>query len=634
MRIHSKENGTGRKKGKLLLKGAAVAVAIAFIAMAVAAMIPSASDNDDVTLGAGEVSRITWARSFGGLGLDGVNSVAVAPDGSGFVAGGSAYVTGSDDWTGETSRGDVDAILIKYDNDGNVVWKAICGGAGSDWFVTTIALSDGSGYVAAGYSGGSSFGNGDWVGATARGMMDATIVKFDLDGNIVWARNFGGIDNDTYRELSELADGTIIAGGWAGMGAAGGAGTGDLSGMTSRGWYDSIFVNYDTDGNVLWSENFGGLGEDQFFAMTATSDGGFIAAGRTEGNSFGNGDWIGFTDKGGQCDATIVKFSSSGAVEWKYNFGASGLDGFNSVVELSDGSGYVAVGETEVYDDGDWAGVAPKGVTDALAVKFDTSGAIVWKHNFGGSTHDYFFWAVESPDGNIVTCGQSDVRNNGDWIGFTRKGPMDGTVVVYDTNGNVLEKYNFGGAGGDLFYGMIMAPDGEVVLAGHGEEETFDSGDWVGVQARGYLDCIVVKVKIGIRSVQVDYTGGGEFKFAFNDWGTQFTPVLNPAGGTYKIDILKGTVLLIEATPDTDFEVLIEDNKGFSGTTGSYSFDNITDSSLVVTITFTEVVPPIPPIPPIPPVPPITWLLMMLIGFGVVFFFLIFMDDDDEEEKK
>ena len=63
---------------------------------------------------------------------------------------------------------------------------------------------------------------------------------------------------------------------------------------------------------IEWKNNFGGSGDDIFNSATALPDG-FVAVGASQENSFGNGDWSGFTGRGGRgndLDAIIVKYDT------------------------------------------------------------------------------------------------------------------------------------------------------------------------------------------------------------------------------------------------------------------------------------------------------------------------------------
>ena len=151
--------------------------------------------------------------------------------------------------------------------------------------------------------------------------------------------------------------------------------SGDWEGVTGHGNYDAIIVKYDNAGSVVWKKHFGGKGNDRYFSVTTVSDG-IVAVGYSDPTSFNNGDWAGVTGKGG-VDAIIVKYDNAGNIVWRKNFGGMGYDYFSSVTAVSDG--FIAVGDTDLssYDSGDWAGVIGNGVDDAVIVKFDNASNIV-----------------------------------------------------------------------------------------------------------------------------------------------------------------------------------------------------------------------------------------------------------------
>ena len=66
--------------------------------------------------------------------------------------------------------------------------------------------------------------------------------------------------------------------------------------------------------NVVWKKNFGGNDSDTYYSVTAVSDG-IIAVGASSHNSFNNGDWNSVAEKG-RGDAIIVKYDSSGNIVW------------------------------------------------------------------------------------------------------------------------------------------------------------------------------------------------------------------------------------------------------------------------------------------------------------------------------
>jgi len=429
---------------------------------------------------------VAWAKNFGGAGAwDYFNDVASVSDG--YIAVGHSYFGsfGNGDWVDVTAKGsgayNIDAVIVKFDSDGNVMWKKNFGGAGNDQFMALATVSDG--YVAVGESNRDSLGNGDWDDVTRKGNWDATIVKFDLNGNVVWKNNFGG--SDVFYAVSPTSDGYVAVG----QSYAVSNGTGDWADVTGKGDADAIIVKFDLDGDVIWKKNFGGVGHDCFHAVTAVSDG-YVTAGYSNSESFGNGDWSDTAEKEiwYDDDAVIVKFDLDGNVVWKRNFGGLSYDFFYGMAVTADG--FVAVGyagtdssfETGYFDS-----------EDAIIVKFDLDGYVVWESNFGGSSYNYFNAVTVVSDGYIAV-GFSDYESfgTGDWSGVLGNGGSDAIIIKYDLAGDVVWRKNFGGVGTDWFNAVVPVSNRYVVI-GASYSDSFGNGDWSGITGHGGFDAVIVK---------------------------------------------------------------------------------------------------------------------------------------------
>jgi len=248
-------------------------------------MAPSAEDDDQIL---GASVNTEWAKTFGGSSDDLLLSVIAIDDG--FVAVGCSYSNNGD--LNGLNKGNLDSIIVKFDEDGDIIWAKTFGGSGMDEFCSVIAVDDG--FIAVGYSNSN---NGDLNGLN-KGGYDAIIVKFDEDGDVIWVKTFGGSSDDHFYSVISVDDGFVAAG-------YSNSNNGDLNGL-NKGNVDAIIVKFDDDGDVIWAKTFGGSKEDIFGSIIAI-DGGLVAVGISESN---DKDLNGLSK--GNVDAIIVKFTDDG----------------------------------------------------------------------------------------------------------------------------------------------------------------------------------------------------------------------------------------------------------------------------------------------------------------------------------
>ena len=446
---------------------------------------------------------------------------AVIAVSDGFVAVGNSNKFDGD-WAGRglTGKGLSDGIIVKFNKDGTVAWAKNFGGSGEESFNSVIEVSDG--YVVV---GNAQVFDKDWAKfrVTGKGFIDAIIVKFNKDGTAAWAKNFGGSESDNFRKIIEVSGGYI---------AVGSSWKFDKDwatfGLTGKGESDATFVKFNADGTVAWAKNFGGSGTDYFDSVVAVS-GGFVAVGASY---VFDKDWIGWGFTGnGTSEAIILKFNDNGSIVWANKIGGSTLDVFWTVTETS--GGYVAAGVSSKFD-GDWEpfGITKKSGMDTMYVKFGTDGTILWAMNFNGSGHGYVYALVAVPGGFISAGYQEKIDMDWEEFGAIGRGNYDATLIKIKDNGTVEWAANFGGSDLDGFYGMVAIPGGMVAVGWSGPG-SFGNGDWTGVTGRGGNDAVLVM---------------------FDD-GT-FAPVTNITGVPTSLKvgddvILKGTVVPSGATSKT-----------------------------------------------------------------------------------
>jgi ribosomal protein S11 len=77
-----------------------------------------------------------------------------------------------------------DVLLIKTDANGNVQWAKTYGGTSYDFAYSVQQTSDG-GYIVAGGTNSFGAGNDDFI-----------LIKTDANGNVQWAKTYGGTSYD------------------------------------------------------------------------------------------------------------------------------------------------------------------------------------------------------------------------------------------------------------------------------------------------------------------------------------------------------------------------------------------------------------------------------------------------------
>ena len=163
--------------------------------------------------------------------------------------------------------------------------------------------------------------NGDYVFAgfveTNQGFQ-VQIIRTDVDGDLVYEKNFGGNRNEKAYDIVSTTDGVVV--------------TGDKT--TTFGEPLNILVmKFSEEGEMMWEKTYGGGGVDQGQAIINTADGGFLIAG--ESDSYGNGD----------NDMFILKLDANGDSTWLKVFDNLGEnDAAADLVQKEDGSGYVVMG--------------------------------------------------------------------------------------------------------------------------------------------------------------------------------------------------------------------------------------------------------------------------------------------------
>ncbi|MDR2175558.1 MAG: hypothetical protein LBO82_06435, partial [Synergistaceae bacterium] len=148
--------------------------------------------------------------------------------------------------------------------------------------------------------------------------------------------------------------------------------------------FDYQIVKLDANGNVEWEKTYGGSRDESAQSIQQTADGGYIVAGNSDSSGNPNGNVSG--NHGGE-DYWIVKLDSGGGLTWRYSFGGSRDDEANSIQQTADG-GYIVAGYSSSNDGNVTEHHGSISIKDYWIVKLDSLGNLTWQKSLGGSRDD------------------------------------------------------------------------------------------------------------------------------------------------------------------------------------------------------------------------------------------------------
>ena len=262
--------------------------------------------------------ELAWQRIWNGPTIVGVTetSAAVAADGSVYVAG-------------VTADGGGDAVLLKFDPDGNLLWTRAWGGAEFDSAGAVAVHSDGSVYIA---------GRTTSFGPSSAGLF---VVKFDALGNLAWQRLWDGAGG--FEAMAVSPDGSVYAA------------SSKLRPDSDFSQFDVMVLKLTPAGDLVWARTYG-AGEvvDARGGMVAAADGSIYTAGAIQ------------TAKGGSVgiSALVMKIAPDGSLLFGKQCCTKGGDTGEGIAMAPDGSVLLA-GTTTALG---------AGFQDAFVARLDAGG--------------------------------------------------------------------------------------------------------------------------------------------------------------------------------------------------------------------------------------------------------------------
>ncbi len=408
-----------------------------------------------------------WARSGGGSANEAAYSVTTDILGNVYIAGTfSSNTIAFGSFTLSTTFSLKPALFfVKYDSNGNVIWAKTAVGRVSTYGMGLATDPAGNIYVTGGFESSSIIFdsitlNQDSVGA------DIFIAKYDNSGNVVWAKRAGGSTFDNAYSIDSDAYGNLYVGGTF----SGTCVFGSDTLISNSNYSDLLLLKFDNNGNEIWARRAGGIYGDEIKSVVIDTFGNIFIAGSFQSSTllFGNDTLL----NSGQWDPFIAKYDNFGNELWAKSSGSTIDDKGTSLTSDASGNVYmsgwfkgssITFGTTTlnnssfVYD-------------DIFIVKYDGNGNVIWANGAGGNRHDQSLGICTDGIGNVYISGlfESPTAIFGT-VTLTKPGLYDAEVFLanYDLNGNIIWAKKGSGAGYDWSQSVTIDNSGNVYIAGY-----------------------------------------------------------------------------------------------------------------------------------------------------------------------
>jgi len=338
-----------------------------------------------------------WYRTWGGNGDVIATTVKIDSSDNIYIAGYSYFI--------ETPQNSYNHIhLIKYDSSGVQLWN-------QTWKPNQFNRCNGM-----------TIGPLDNIYLVGDTKADLCLLKYNCSGVLQWNRTWDGGKTDWGSAIVlDSSDNIYITG---------------TTYSSEAGGYNVCILKYDKSGLLQWNRTWSGIYGDNGEAIILDSFNNVYVAGVT--TSFGEGE----------NDIFLLKYDSSGVLQWNKTWGGSSFDWCGGIGSDSLDNIYI-VGTTVNFGEGE---------KEIVLIKYDSSGVLQWNKTWGG---------IEDDIGDAIILDSSDdIFIGGLSKSFNKYGRKEIVFLKYDNSG-VLQWNSTWSGFGFSYTAMAIDSSDNIYLAGY-----------------------------------------------------------------------------------------------------------------------------------------------------------------------
>ncbi len=370
---------------------------------------------------------------------------------TGFFKGTTDFDPGPGAYNLTSTGGRSDVFVLKLDSNGIFVFARNIGSGLFGLFGTVsgaIAIANSEAiYITGGFSNTVDFDGGpNTQPLTAVGFVDVFVLKLDLDGNFLWAKQFGGTDSQNFGysvALSPFGDLYLCGYFTNKVDFDPNAGVFNLQGP--NGQYNTYICKLSKDGNLIWAKNLGGEKSIFGYSLALNANEEVLVAGEFQQTiDFDPGPGSYNLSGGG---TYILKLSKTGNFIWAKNLPATSYNDASGIMTLDTKGNVYLIGSFTGQRDFDpgtnsyllnsigYNPAASSNFSDIFVLSLSMEGDFRWARSIGSVGEDNGTSISVSDDQYIHFAG-----------GYSKEMDIDPGQDIY-----VLPPHNFSLSSSDVF---------------------------------------------------------------------------------------------------------------------------------------------------------------------------------------
>lgn len=448
------------------------------------------------------------------------------------------------------------------------MWAQSAGSVSNDYSNAVCTDPHGNVYITGTFQG-STITFGEYtLQNTSEGFLDFFVVKYDAQGNVIWAISDGGAADDFAYGICVDPSGNVFITGYFNSPSIA-IGTTVLTNLRTTVNAPEVFVaKYGSNGQAIWgrcsdagpTQNYArayGIGSDAAGNVYIAGHYGYDSAVNFDGN---------ILQSYGALDMFLVKYDTNGNAQWARRMGGPETDGIQAIHVDANGNTYMTGWFINAADFGGTSLVSTNTAYQEIFVaKYDSDGNSIWANyalvpyagNYASGTG-----IAADEFGNVyitgyyqysISFGEDTLSNSGNRGLFFAK---------FDSEGDPVWGRSPGGTSTDYGAGVCVETDGNVLLTGYFESAFLNFGGYPVINANvGFNDGFVARYDPDGNALGAIVIGGPGHEYAMAVASGPEGDVY-PTGyfGSYSLNF-SGTTLTNAGSHDTYLAKL--DRNGF-----------------------------------------------------------------------